>query len=440
MTRRLVFSNEQNSEEIITSKNETHITSNSKSNILDKAIFELKTKTPKKIVTTFEELANLKAGYRYPIDIKNPPQSLTNVQTSSTSSSQNSMFKSSITQSRCSLHLPVPNNDLSAFKFTSLSNQTSTVNIIDNAKTILNSQNNRRYFSLITNNKLFNEFNKSSQELRLKIVNNQLINELDEENLQESQQDLVKQGCMSSTSSNSGSDSGCGSSIARSSILSTTDIDLSPKSSLEELSENFRKLDLTNKINENVVKPDTNKEDEEDIKMKIKTKCEKFYNKMKKTKSNFDLNKNESVDDACIKSNKNVNKKARHSAIGTENHQTDILFNQSKPLNKKKEKILTVLFDYNTDYLNGMKKRGFSLKKGETVKVIRDYDETYYLVATTNSGEIGFVPKEYTVDMKEIRHRYKKNLKQQKMQQPVNDSYISDSNSTNVFNLKLTRL
>lgn len=81
------------------------------------------------------------------------------------------------------------------------------------------------------------------------------------------------------------------------------------------------------------------------------------------------------------------------------------------------------------------------VRKGEQVKVIRDYDESYYLVAAISTGRIGFIPKDYTVDLKEIRNRVKQ---QQQQQSPCSISEnlgrsLQAFNSSNCVT-KLTKL
>ncbi|RNA27153.1 hypothetical protein BpHYR1_028974 [Brachionus plicatilis] len=78
---------------------------------------------------------------------------------------------------------------------------------------------------------------------------------------------------------------------------------------------------------------------------------------------------------------------------------------QSRPV-----KILTVLFDYES---RGKEILGnkvvFSVKKGQLVKVLRDYDKDFHLVAKCTDNSIGFLPKDYTVDLVEVKNKVLKN-------------------------------
>ncbi len=75
----------------------------------------------------------------------------------------------------------------------------------------------------------------------------------------------------------------------------------------------------------------------------------------------------------------------------------------STPSLAKDQRALTVLFDYES--------KNFSLRKGEVVKVLRDYDSEYFLVAKTEkNAAIGFVPKDFTIDFVELEKRVQKNL------------------------------
>jgi hypothetical protein len=125
------------------------------------------------------------------------------------------------------------------------------------------------------------------------------------------------------------------------------------------------------------------------------------------------------------------------SDSSSESNSNPVQFN-----NEKRKKVLTILFDYVSN--------GFQVKKNETVKVIRDYDENLYLVASTSNGAIGFIPKEYTVDLEEIKHRVAQNqnsfLQQERQMKSfsnlsLNSRFKSIENSIkNSFNLKLTKL
>lgn len=238
-----------------------------------------------RLITTIEELSNLEARSRMPIDITNIQDLLTRF---------------------------------------------DDIKIQNNQETPISNQNNRKYFSFMTTNKQFCDLNRSnSNELKLKIINNQLVNDLNEVT-------EIKQlkHCFSSSSSTSSSassdytqmglDSGCGSSIARSSIV-------------------------------------------EPIEESVK---------------------------------------------------------------RRKAKTLTVLFDYETE----SKTSRFAVKKGDSVKVVRDYDEKFYLVATCLDNRIGFIPKEFTVDLNELKQRYKNSILSS------SNSSFSDLNNSDENYKKLTHL
>jgi hypothetical protein len=122
---------------------------------------------------------------------------------------------------------------------------------------------------------------------------------------------------------------------------------------------------------------------------------------------------------------------------------------------KNNYKILTIIFDYQEPVMsssNLKNNKKFNVLKGQNVKVICDYDENYYLVAKmrdTNNNEneefnshnqIGFIPKEYTIDLNEIK---------QKALQMNSSNYFSNRHSLSCqnrinnmkkLNLKLTKL
>lgn len=73
-------------------------------------------------------------------------------------------------------------------------------------------------------------------------------------------------------------------------------------------------------------------------------------------------------------------------------------------------KILTVLFDYESKGKEILgNKVVFSVKKGDLVKVLRDYDKDFHLVAKCSDNSIGFLPKDYTVDLVEVKNKVIKN-------------------------------
>lgn len=252
-----------------------------------------------RLITTFEELANLEARSRQPIDIVN---------------------------------LSKKSDDLFP-RLDEISIQTTPVS------------SNRKYFSFMTTNKQFNEINnKNTNDFKLKIVNNQLVSDLNEvtevKHLKHCfSSSSSTSSSASSSSSDYGLDSGCGSLGTRSSMIECS-------------SDSFSKV--------------------------------------------------------CGESVK-----------------------------KRTKKILTVLFDYETEsksYNECLVKCHFSVKKGEQVKVIRDYDEKFYLVATCLGNRIGFIPKEYTVDLNELKQRYKESILSS------SNSSISEYNHSDEICKKLTHL
>ncbi len=173
--------------------------------------------------------------------------------------------------------------------------------------------------------------------------------------------------CLEQCSSN---DSGC---FTRSSGLSTTD-------STDDINE----LDEVNEVNEVEVK-------------KMKSLCHEIFGKIK---TNQSLKPQISVQTVDLNGKRQRRKKTTSTA-----------------------KILTILFDYeDLDNFNSIK---FSVVKGETVHLIREYNEKYYLVAKTLNGTLGYLPKDYTIDLKEIKRKLRNNLKKQAMPN---------------FNVKLTQL
>ena len=97
---------------------------------------------------------------------------------------------------------------------------------------------------------------------------------------------------------------------------------------------------------------------------------------------------------------------------------------QQNPIKRKKNtKLLTILFDYVDS--NNFNSTRFSVSKGESVYLIRELNEKFYLVLKANTGTLGYIPKDYTIDLKEIKRKLKNNLKKQ---------------ATKNFNTKLTQL
>jgi hypothetical protein len=87
------------------------------------------------------------------------------------------------------------------------------------------------------------------------------------------------------------------------------------------------------------------------------------------------------------------------------NLHTMFKYSPTKLKRKFKHKQLTILFDYcnnNTD---------FYVKQGEIVNLIRDLNDKFYVVSKIIDGKLGTVPKDYTIDMKEIKYKVKLNSK-----------------------------
>jgi hypothetical protein len=114
----------------------------------------------------------------------------------------------------------------------------------------------------------------------------------------------------------------------------------------------------------------------------------------------------------------------------------------SKTKNRKRPKILTCVFDYESYATNPLnfkeKKVVFRVLKGDNVKLIRDYDENFYLVSQLSTGQIGFVPKEFMIDMKEL----KQNLRMQELREKhlTSSSDLSSSDYSCYSQPKLTQL
>ena len=544
MTRKLVFiSNTNNQASNSTIDDPNTLTSNPKSTLINTDSDKIK------IVTSFDELCKLKARSRTPIDIQqlnnqqiasnfnssssktslntqqhNHRKSSTNFNASNTSNRESSLLNSS-SNSGCFNYLNNSHNSIATasqatINFSQLINKSDTkLNKTELKPIIKNSPissasevaSNRKYFSFLTNNKLFSSsFNINEPKLR--IHNNQLIDENDFQPTSNSNEHLnlgrfsEKENAnletifgLSSSSSSSGanSDSGCGCSIARSSILSNldqneaktspeTNSDLIAKAKSLRLSEQWSNLESssssssssasaspttcspTSNPDRNILQKTTNNE----LANKVELICEQVLSHAKLNKKNDSYN-NVSVSEMIKQNSSELTKSTatnRHSTIGIEqiisnigsntkhkNAELDWLQRRSNlDLSKNfssqtslkaaaKARVLTVLFDYesNKPSVNNANSAGFSVKKGETVKVIRDYDEKFYLVAT-QEGKIGFIPKDYTVDLKELKLRLKQNLKENKYMSNSNfnlNSDLSISNSYNqIFNLKLTQL
>jgi hypothetical protein len=295
MTRKLSFIISENS------SGQQQESSEQLNNISD---IKMQQQQTNRLITTFEELSHLKARSRLPIDIKSVPLSLLNKRSDS------------------------------ILLLNDLNESSSASNIL---------LKSRKYFSFMTTNKQFIDLkrNDHNNELKLKIINNQLVNDLNEITETTTNSKQLKH-CFSSSSSTTSS----------SSSSSSTDYDYA-----------------------NLI-----------------------------------------LDSGCGSSISTLDNSSSTNITSTTTTTTN---NNENLLIKKKTKILTVLFDYETESKNFNEKLiKFQVKKGQTVKVIRDYDDKYYLVATCSDNRIGFIPKEYIVDLNELKQRYK-------------DSILSNSNNSN---------
>ena len=398
---------------------------------------EANQKLARKIVTSFDELCELKARCRTPIDIQHtssqsqpfscPPNNkckanrnsfssftrevnfgsighignfLSGGETSSNDNDSTINFSKLITNANRHKH------DVTSTRNSTLLHDESETNI-SHADNHNNNNNtlNRKYFSFLTTNKLFSS-SLSINEPKLRIHKNQLVDENDLKQKSHLESSIAKEKTlqtvthvMSTSSSASNSDSGCGCSIARSSILSNSDL-----------------------LNQNEMSGDT-------LTVPILSNFE--FTSSSCSPSNSDklesLSNFESVNLSANKTSDNTLKKDSEFNVKT----------ISKPSDDRK-KVLTILFDYASN--------GFQVRKMDNVKVIRDYDENLYLVACMSNGNIGFVPKEYTVDLTELKERINQNfLIQQKTQSTLLSSSFknclsNEQNFTNCVNLKLTQL
>lgn len=117
---------------------------------------------------------------------------------------------------------------------------------------------------------------------------------------------------------------------------------------------------------------------------------------------------------ARFKSLKNVSKSELNATRST-NNDGKVNNNVKRKEKKTRTKVLTVLFDYEDDkncmyQVPGVK---FSVKQGEAVYLINEINEKYYLVSKVRDGKLGYIPKDYTIDLKEIKRKLKNNIKQQ---------------------------
>jgi hypothetical protein len=403
MTRKLVFLSDSTALDSKTSSVKNSFTMNQSNKI----------QSPKrKTITTYEELCNLKPRSRLPIDITHLPQTL-----SHKNNDYSEMTDSTLKLNDTNINLNSKSS--TTVHQTSNHNVSSRLNKTEPLHSVLNeidtAVDNRKYFSFMTTNKLFNDLNMNhrksidNSELKLRIVNNQLVNEID---LNQKKKSNRYSSSSSDGSCHAGSDSGCGSSIeARSSIISSS-ID----------SNDSKIFSSSININHNIDEKNNFNLNQESLALlsssssstassgQMKSICEKLFTKSSPLNSNLNLS---------------INRLSNVTEDGSEVH---------KP---KRQKILTILFDYETSCRNfNGTKNYFSLKKGQNVKVIRDYDEKFYLVATILDGRIGFVPKDYTVDLKEVEKRF--NKKHVPALFPTDNS--NESANHTFLNLKLTHL
>lgn len=334
-----------------------------------------------KIVTSFDELQNLKAGSRLPVDISNFKGDL-NVSSPKTNNSTNDTIVTKTTTKPNSKHTLMSSRDRLSDNeiLRRLKNLSKTTQVAQKTKVVLPTQNiepeinsNRKYFSFMTTNKQFNElaqrqtceqkYKQSKQELDIAL---QKTSELSVRRLNN------RYSSSSTSSTSSGSDSGCGSSIiARTSILSD--------------SNEFQQPELENTSTSSLSSGP------------VQNLCD-----------NNNTSLNENVKNLCGKifAKNEVTKNSRRSSQSRE-HLDQSVGSLCSP--KKSNKYVTILFDYETTCrsFSGVQSK-FAVSKGQRVKVLRNYERDF-LVATEVDSQIGFVPKDYTVDLKEVEERFKLN-------------------------------
>lgn len=370
-----------------------------------------KTVVPKtKIITSFEELSNLKARSRIPIDIQLPSsasqihnktqlyaQAVNNRQqlTANNLINFNEILlkpQVNLLHKRTNLPLSASANVLNTsetINFSSLMSnyESSKLTAADTSSTPTEA---KKYFSFLTTNKLFSSY---SNTLAPKTSITSPVSNLE---------------CVAETLSSpslsgmNSADSGCGGSIAaRSSILSNSDYnDIPPKqcsnnSNVSSSSSSSSSSDLDLKENANLI------------------------DSLERTEINSRMR---NVTDLSLRASLFGDELSTSSSSSSSTSRVT-----AKTARIKRTKILTVLFDYESSPT-------FNVRKGQTVKVIRDYDDNFYLVACVESGKIGFIPKECTVDLKEIRNRFKSNLKHQINVKNSFKSLNSINNSNEVNN------
>ena len=341
-----------------------------------------------KTITTLEELQNMKPGSRQPVDIANFNGDL------KVSSPTTNCTKATKISPK---HTIMSSNDrLSDYEIIRrLKNLSKTTHATQKTKIVLpthndQTENNRKYFSFMTTNKEFNEI--AQRQTFDQKYNKQPKQELEDSALLKSTELSFKRqnnrysSSSSSSTTSSGSDSGCGSSVNnRTSILSECNEFQQDEANIS----NYSPLSSTFGPVQNL--------------------CDNTY---------F----NENVKSLCGKifTRNDTSKNSQRSSPSCEKDQS-----VSRVCGKKSTKFVTILFDYETTCrsFNGVQSK-FCVKKGQRAKVLRDYERDL-LVATETDSQIGFVPKDYTVDLKEVEERFKLNC--QKSFQPGQSFYNSET-------------
>lgn len=135
----------------------------------------------------------------------------------------------------------------------------------------------------------------------------------------------------------------------------------------------------------------------------MKKLCHKFLTKINAAKANRNL------------SNSLSSTKSTQQPIAEPEQQ----YNAKK--SSRKRRVLTILFDYNAPKLSSFVSSvaykstvssDFFVRQGETVHLIEDVNEKYYLVAKISDVSYGYVPKDYTIDLKEVKKKLKTNMRQ----------------------------
>lgn len=319
------------------------------------------------IITSLDQLKSLRAGSRKPIDIS--PQ--TDI----------------IFPVMDSMHSNKPNMNQIARSF-------SSVSVIEQ------SEANRKYFSFLTTNKSF--LDKSR--VTAPAFNNRLEN--------------VYAKVPARISENDTSDTLDDVATNRSSFLTTTDdtihsnrcSDLGTYNSVSDdiYSSSASSTSLDNKVTE-----------ESEVKSvgyrksaSYDTQCSYFKpaHRLFHNKASFRIQKNSET----IRTRQTPPLTVTSSLKG---HRPVNLVNSETKCCSASPKYLIVLLDYDSHAVNPMNKSQtklmFSVRKGEIVKVLRDYDGKYFLVSASRTGLIGFLPKSYTVDLDEIRSKFQHHIQVQ---------------------------